>query len=101
LAEAPEIAALVERRRLLAAESGLLRAQMAQDAAQLVPTIAWAERGYTFVRALRSFWPVVATAAGFLVARKKGGLLGLVGKLWSVWRVAKNVTGFWKGTEKR
>jgi hypothetical protein len=87
---------LIERRRLLVAESAQLRHQLAAEIANLSSATVWVERGYATVRTLRSVWPWLAAGAGFFVARKKTGWLGTAGKLWSVWRVARKAASLWR-----
>ena len=97
MAQLSEIERLAQRRRLLLAESERYRQQIAGHLDNLRPAAAWAERGYSLVRSLCSSWPLLAAAAGFLIARKRhpsrkrGFLLRTLGKAWSLWRLAKTL----------
>ena len=101
MAGSGEIAQLEERRRLLVAESDCLRQQFAGDLMRVQATAVWVDRGYSVFKSLRSYWPILATAAGFLMARKKGARLRLVGKLWAYWRILKKVAGLWRSYSRR
>jgi hypothetical protein len=96
LAQPWQIGSSEERRRLLVAESDRLRQQFAGELANLRPTVAWMERGYSVFHSLRSVWPWLAAAGGVLVARKGGGLFRSLGKAWSVWRLGKKLAGLWR-----
>jgi len=96
VAQPSEIAQLAERRRLLVAESARLRLCIDAELANLVPTLNWVERGLSIARGTRTYWPLIAGAAGFLATRKKGGWVRSLGKLWSVWRLARKLMGSWK-----
>jgi hypothetical protein len=84
-----EIAQIMERRRLLVAESGRLRDRLAGDVTNLASTMEWAERGYSAIHSLRSVWPMVLVGAGFLFSQKRGGWLGSLGRIWSFWKIAR------------
>jgi hypothetical protein len=94
---------LEERKRLLLARNEQYRQQMAADIDNLRPAVAWAERGYVAMKRIRKVWPLIATAAGFLMARKgravvktSGSILGRFGKILSMWRIGKKLTGLWR-----
>ncbi|HWX18264.1 MAG TPA: YqjK family protein [Candidatus Binatia bacterium] len=89
------------RRRLLVAESGCLRQQIAGDLSNLQPALAWVERGYSIFQSLRSFWPLVAGAIGFLVARKKGTWFRSAGKAWAYSRLIKKALNLWRSYAAR
>lgn len=96
MAQISQIDSLEAHKRLLAAESEALRRTLARDLAPVVETVAWVERGWEWVRALRVFWPLAAAAAGFAATRERSGWLGMVRKAWSVWRMASQVLAFWR-----
>jgi len=96
LAQRPKIIPLAERRRLLLARSEQQRQQMSAELDNLRPTAAWVERGYSLVHTLRSVWPLVATAAGLLVATKGGSIFRSAGKIWSLWRIGRKFIGLWR-----
>ena len=91
-----EIERLEERRRLLVHESDRLRRQLAADAAGLQAAAAWVDTGYSVFQSVRGYWPLFAAGAGFFVARKRGGLLRSLGKLWTVWKVARRLVPLWR-----
>jgi len=103
LAHQSQIERLEERRRLLLARSEYHRQQLAAEIENLQPTAVWIERGYVAMKKIRTVWPLVATAAGFLLARKGravvktgGTLLGKAGKILAWWRIGKKLTGLWR-----
>jgi hypothetical protein len=94
---------LSDRKHLLLARSERHRQQMAADLANLQPAALWVERGYAAMKRIRTVWPLIATAAGFLMARKgravvktSGSILGKFGKVLSMWRIGKKLTGLWR-----
>jgi hypothetical protein len=96
VAELSQIEQLAERRRELRAESERLRQQLAGELAKVRAVVVHVEQGYALVKALRPAWPLVASAAGFLVARKGGGLLESLRRVWSWWRLGQRVLEFWR-----
>jgi len=72
------------------------RQRMAVELENLRPAAMWVERGYSVVQKLRTVWPLVATVAGFFVARKGRSIFRNVGKFWSWWRVGKKLTSLWR-----
>jgi hypothetical protein len=96
VAQSRELARLAERRRLLVAESARLRRQMAEDLAGLRSATVWVERGYAVVQSGRTLWPLLAGVAGLLVARKKRGWIHTARRLWSWWRLGKQLSGLWR-----
>jgi hypothetical protein len=96
MAEFTEIARLETYRRMLLDRSEDHRREMATELEALRPTAAWVERGYTVFQAVRSIWPVAATAAGFLVARKGGSIFRNAGRIWSAWRLARKFLRIWR-----
>lgn len=101
MAQPSEIEQLAERRRLLVAESGRLRSQVDAELAHLAPVLNRVDKGLLVAHALRSYWPFIAAAAGFLFARKKGSWFRSLPKLLSVWRLARKLTGLWQGFSGR
>jgi hypothetical protein len=102
LAQLSEIERLAERRRLLLAESERYRQAIAAQVKNLGPTAVWLDRGYSLARSLRSSWPLLAAAAGFLLARKRRSeragrsLLHLLRRIWAWWRRYQTVTSLWR-----
>ena len=97
MAQSSEIALVLARRRQLVLESSQLRRQADADLARLAETLTWVERGYSVLQSVRSYWPLLVGAAGFLVARKKGGWVRSLGRLFSMWRVARRLVRLWQG----
>jgi hypothetical protein len=94
---------LAERKRLLLARSQQYRQQMAADIENLETAALWIERGYVAMNRIRRVWPLIATAAGFLMARKgravvktSGSILGKLAKVLSMWRIGKKLTGLYR-----
>jgi len=81
---------------LLLNESQQLRSEIAAEVENLRPVVGWVERGYSIALSVWSAWPLVGGLAGFFFARKKGSLLGKVGKIWSFWRVGKKMLGIFQ-----
>jgi len=96
MAETAQVNDLQERRRLLLAESEALRRQIAVDLANLRPTAAWVDTGYVAFRSLRTLSPLVALVGGFFVARKGTGVFQVIRKLWSGWRLGRNLPALWR-----
>jgi hypothetical protein len=91
VAQPPELAPIVERRRLLVARSSDLRSELARDLGEVRSSTVWVERGYSWLRSGRALLPLVAGAAGLILAYRKGGLLGTAQKLVSVFQLASKV----------
>ena len=81
---------------MLLAESDHLRQQFASETVQIKAAAAWVDTTYTLAHSLRAFWPLAAAGAGFFVARKSGSWLRLIGKAWSLWRIAKKIEPLWR-----
>jgi hypothetical protein len=103
LANQSEIEHLAERKRLLLARCEQHRQQMSADLDNLHSVAVWIERGHGAMKRIRTVWPLLATAAGFLIARKgraaaktSSSLFGKFGKILSWWRIGKKLTGFWR-----
>ncbi len=95
MADVDEIADLAERRQRLLAESDMLRRQIAGNLANVRPAVAWVETGYVVFRSLRTLSPLVALIGGIFVARKRMGVLHLVRKLWSGWKLGRKLPSLW------
>ena len=93
MAQPSEIIRLCERRRLLVARSSDLRSQFARDFSDLQSSTIWVERGYSWLRSGRALWPLLAGAAGFALAYRKGGWIGVAQKLVSAFQLARNAGG--------
>jgi len=76
---------------LLVARSNDLRSEFALSFSQVRSSTVWVERGYSWLRSGRPFWPWVAGAAGLVLAYRKGGLLGTTQKLVSAFQLASKV----------
>jgi hypothetical protein len=96
MAERSEIADLEERRRSLLAESDRLRQQLTAEVARLEPAVALVDRGLALARSVRHFWPILAGAAGFFLARKRRSAVGTLSRVVSWWRLGKKLVGFWR-----
>ena len=101
MAQPSELEQLEERRRRLVAESDQCRQQVARELEQLRPIALWAEKGYSLAQSLRSWWPAMALASGFLltrrgITRKRGFLLRALGKAWSGWQLGKRLAPLWR-----
>lgn len=103
MANQSEIERLAERKRLLLARSEQHRQQMSAEIENLQTTALWVERGCGAMKKIRTVWPLIATAGGFLMARKGravvktgGSILGKVGKVLTWWRIGKKLTGLWR-----
>jgi hypothetical protein len=81
---------------LLLNQSQQLRGAIAAEVENLRPVVGWLERGYSIALSIWSVWPLVGGLAGFFVARKKGAVLGKVGKIWSFWRIGKQLLGLFQ-----
>jgi hypothetical protein len=90
------IESLAQRREQLLAESDRLRQQVAEDITRLEPLFGWADRGYSVARSVITAWPLVAVAAGFLIARKRRGSVSTLTRILSWWKLARNAYGLWK-----
>lgn len=96
MAEPKELARISERRRALLAESDNLRQQVAMELNELERAAAWVEKGYSVAASLRTWWPVAAAGAGVFLGMGRGGLLAKLGKVWSLWRIARKGLGLWR-----
>jgi hypothetical protein len=94
VAEQPQLAQLAARKRALLSRSEQLRRDLQAELANLRGPVAWAQNGYALIQATRPYWPVIAGAAGFFVARRRGGWFRAAGKLWSLWRLGKRFAVF-------
>jgi hypothetical protein len=95
VAQLPQIAQLEARRRELVAESERHRQQLTAELEQLRSAATWVETGFSLARSLRTYWPVLAAGAALFGARKRGSLLGALGKGLSLWRLVKKLSGLW------
>jgi len=91
MAQSSDLERLLQRRRLLIAESDRLRRDVAEGFVNLEAATAWMEKAYAILQGLRSWWPLAAGAAGLFLGTAKGGVLGKVGKIWSLWRLVRRV----------
>jgi hypothetical protein len=96
MAQPGELERVAERRRILVAESDLLRSQIAAEVAALENAAGWVDRSYSLLQNLRSWWPLAAAAAGLMLGRSRGGLLKKIGKVWSLWKLVKKATSIWR-----
>ena len=96
MARPSEIERLEDRRRLLLTESGRLRRQLSTEIGQLQAATGWMKTGYSLLQSARSYWPLVVAGAGFLITKKRGGLLNSLDRIWSVWRIAKKLIHLWQ-----
>lgn len=96
MARLSEIENLEERRRRLRAESDRLRCQLGTEIGQLQAATCWLRTSYSLLQSVRAVWPLIVAGAGFLVARKRGGLLNSLGRLWSIWKMAKKLIHVWQ-----
>lgn len=96
MARLSEIELLADRRRLLLAESERLRRQLGTEIGQLQAATGWIESGYSLLKSVRPYWPLVVAGAGFLLTRKRGRPLSSLDRIWSVWRIAKKAIHFWQ-----
>jgi hypothetical protein len=93
LAESLELETLAHKRRLLVLQNEVLRQNIAQDWSELESRTAWMERGFQVLKSGRVLWPILAGAAGLLLARGKGGLLSKGARVLSWLRVARRISG--------
>jgi len=84
------------RRRQLLLESSQLRRRFATECGQLQVATSWIETGYSVVQSVRGYWPLIAAGAGFLLTRKRGGALPSLGRIWSVWKMARQALTLWR-----
>ena len=96
MAELSQIAQLEERRRRLLVESESYRQQIAREVEALRSAAAWADRGYSMARSVRSLWPALTLLGGIFAARKGGFLLRTLGKGWSLWQLGKRLEPVWR-----
>ena len=99
MAQAPELARLAERRRLLLEQSAALRQRIVEDFESLKSWSTWIETGYALAQSWRKFWPLAATLAGLTLGRKKGGWMSRVGKLVSLWQLGRKVSRLFRSKE--
>ena len=93
MAESLELETLAHKRRLLVLQNDVLRHQIAEDWNELESRTVWVERGYQVLKSGRVLWPILAGAAGLLLARSKGGLLSKGARVLSWLRVVKRISG--------
>ena len=91
-----EIGNLKERRRLILAESERLRCQLGTEIGQFRAATVWIKTDCSLLQSVRVCWPLVVAGAGFLIARKRGGLLRSLVRIWSVWDMAKKLVLGWQ-----
>ncbi len=96
MARPSEIEQLERRRLLLLAESEYLRRRFAGDLDRFQAAAAWLDTGFSVVQSLRAYWPLFAAGAGFLATRKRRGWLRSLGKLWTLWKVARRFWPLWR-----
>ena len=96
MAEDSQLTSLEQRRLVLLARSEQYRQDLSSEIDALRPTVVWVERGYTVLHSVRSVWPMAATAAGFLFARKGGSILRNTGRILSVYRLGRQLFGLWR-----
>jgi hypothetical protein len=96
MAQDSELTRLEERRLVLLARSEQYRQHLGTQLDGLSPTVLWVERGYSVFQSVRSFWPIAATATGFLFARKGGSIFRNTGRILSLYRLAQRLFGLWK-----
>jgi hypothetical protein len=96
LAQGTELERLAERRRVLVEESARLRQELAEHIASLKSPAAWVQRGLTLARAGGILWPVAAGVAGLMLTRRRGGWLGRLGGVWSLWQSLRGLRGLWR-----
>ena len=101
MAESLELEALAHKRRLLVLQNEVLRQQIAEDWTELESRTLWAERGLQIIKSGRVLWPILAGAAGLLLARSKGGLLSKGARVLSWWRVAKRISAVFQSLQSR
>jgi hypothetical protein len=86
---------LEQQRQMLMAESEHLRREIAGGLATLETAATWVDRGYSLAMAVRNLWPMIAGVAGFLIARKRGGVFSQVARILSLWRLLRKLQGLW------
>lgn len=92
-----ELRRLLERKRVLTAESDVIRADLCNTCADIaVVTERWSERVQQF-RAPKVLLIAGAAAAGLLLARKSGKGIGLAAKAVAGWRILSTARDLWKG----
>ena len=91
-----QIAGLEARRQLLVAESEQHRRQLADSVEDLRARLTWVEMGYSAARSLVDFWPILSSAAGLFVRRKRGFWWRVLEKGLSLWRLGRIMNGFWQ-----
>jgi hypothetical protein len=101
MAKRSEIESLAEHRQRLLAESDRLRQQVAEDIDHLEPLFGWVDRGYAVARSVIRAWPLVAGAAGFLIARKRRGPASTLTRILSWWKMGLKAYGLWKAFSSR
>ncbi len=101
MAQRSEIESLAERRERLLAESDRLRQQVAEDITRLEPLFGWADRGYSVARSVITAWPLLAGAAGFLIARKRRGTVSTLTRILSWWKLGRKAYGLWRAFSSR
>src|SRR5262245_56220928 len=95
MAQPAELVPILERRQALLDESARLRHQVFGELSELQRAYSWVDTGYSLFFSLRSWWPVAAGALGLFIGSKRGGFLRKLGKVWSLWRVAKQGLQLW------
>jgi hypothetical protein len=76
-------------------QSDRLRQEVVAELENLQKAAIWVEKGFAVAQTMKSLWPLLAGLAGIMVARRGGGWLRKLGKAWSFWRLARQVTGLW------
>ena len=96
MSQSSELARLEERKRWLIAESDQYRQEIADALDNIRATTAWVQRGYSVMGMVRTYWPLVASLAGFLFVRKRLSWVRKLGKAWSLWRLGRRLFGLWR-----
>ena len=96
MANPAELTQLLARRQVLLEESARLREQLFEDVCNLQRACSWVDRGYSVFFSVRSWWPVLAGAAGLFIGTRRGGFIGKIGKVWSLWRLARKGFTMWQ-----
>jgi hypothetical protein len=95
VAQLPQIAALEQRRRRLVERGERHRQEIGAALDQLRSAAAWVETGYSVAQTIGTYAPLLTTVAGLVRGRRKGSLLRLLGKGWTLWRLGKRLSRLW------
>lgn len=86
-----ELSSIIEKRKLLVAQSALQRAMLAQEIVSWQPRLAWVDRGIAAGRYLQRY-PATLAVTGLLVAAlRPHRAAGWLERGWVIWQIGRSL----------